>query len=424
MQHRKLARERLIFCGTFSSDYHDYSVKQSHLAIFAALLLATFIGCSQQPDKAADQKVAPRRVRAVAARELAVEETVYGTGNLAAQDRAVLSAKVIGRVEGIYVDIGSPVRKGDLLAQIQKREFELRREQADAAVSQARARLGLALTGEEDKVQPEQTSVVKEAKAVLSEATRNRDRLLKLREQGIISTADVESAEAQYQVTLNRYDEAMHEAKNRMATLLQRKAELDLADQELRDTEIRAPFDGVVEQRQTSPGEFLNLATPILTLVRIDPIRLHIEISEKDAPRVRLDQKVYLRVEGLERPLEGRLGRLSPVISAGNRMLVTEADLPNPSGILRPGSFVKADVVVNDKMPGVFVPKNAITAFAGIEKVFIIQNGKAAEKEVTLKRKRGDLIEIEGAVKVGDMVIVEPGNLRNGQLVQTGENNT
>jgi len=399
-------------------------VKQSDLAIFAALLLASFAACSPSADKAAAQKTAPKRVRAIAASELAVEETVYGTGNLAAQDRAVLSAKVMGRVDGIFVDIGSQVRKGDLLAQIQKREFELRRQQADAALSQARARLGLALTGEEDKVEPEKTSVVKEAKAVLGEATRNRDRLLALRDQGIISAADVESAEAQYQVALNRYDESMHEAKNRMATLLQRKAEVDLADQELRDTEIRAPFDGVVEQRQTSPGEFLNLATPVLTLVRIDPIRLHIEISEKDAPRVRLDQKVYLRVEGLDQPLEGRLGRLSPVISAGNRMLVAEADLPNPSGILRPGSFVKADVVVNDKLPGTFVPKTAIVTFAGIEKIFVVEKGKAAEKEVSLKRKRGDLVEIEGNVKVGDLVVVEPGNLRNGQPIQTGENDT
>jgi RND family efflux transporter MFP subunit len=402
----------------------NYRVKLSHLAIFAALLLGAFLGCSQKADKDAGQKTAPKVVRTAAATELAVEETVYGTGNLAAQDRAVLSAKVIGRVDGVFVDIGSQVRKGDLLAQIQKREFELRRQQAEAALSQARARLGLALTGEEDKVEPEQTSVVKEAKAVLSEATRNRDRLLKLRDQGIISTADVESAEAQYQVALNRYDESTHEAKNRMATLLQRKAERDLADQELRDTEIRAPFDGVVEQRQTSPGEFLNLATRILTVVRVDPIRLHLEISEKDAPRVRLDQKVYFRVEGLERPLEGRLGRLSPVISAGNRMLVAEADLPNPSGILRPGSFVKADVVVNDKMPGIFVPRDAIVTFAGIEKIFVIEKGKAVEKEVALKRKRGDLVEIEGTVKVGDQVVVEPGNLRNGQFVQTGGNNT
>src|SRR5262245_19357995 len=186
----------------------------------------------------------------------------------------------------MFVDLGTPVRKGDLLAQIEKRDFELRRQQAEAALWQARARLGLALTGEEDKVEPERSSVVKEAKAVLAEATKNRDRLLKLREQGIIPDADVETAEAQYQVALNRYDEALHEAKNRMATLQQRKAELDLAAQELRDTEVRAPFDGVVELRQTSPGEFLNLAVPILTLVRIDPIRVRLEISEKDAPRV------------------------------------------------------------------------------------------------------------------------------------------
>jgi membrane fusion protein (multidrug efflux system) len=209
-----------------------------------------------------------------------------------------------------------------------------------------------------------------------------------------------------------------------MATLRQRKAELDLADKYLKDTELRAPFDGVVEQRQTSAGEFLNIGAPNLTVVKIDPIRSRIEVSEKVAPRIRVDQKIYLQVEGLEERLEGRIARLSPVISTGNRMLVVEADLPNPSGILRPGSFAKADIVVNENAPGIFVPASAIVNFAGMQKIFVVEGGKAVEKEVSLNRRRGDEVEVESGLQAGDLVVTQPGGLRNGQPIETTARDT
>jgi RND family efflux transporter MFP subunit len=398
---------------------------QSQVSLRGPILLSSFLtagllcGCARQPEKSSETKQPAKRVQAYRAREMSVEQTVFSSGSLAAQDRAVLSAKVPGRMERLLIDLGSSVRKGDLLAQIEKSEFELKRRQAEAAVAQARARLGLSLTGEDDKAEPASTSLAKEARAVLAEATKNRDRVVKLREQGIVPDADVETAEAQYQVAVNRYDESLHEAKNRIATLQQRVAELGLAEQELKDTEFRAPFDGVVEARQTSAGEFLNAGTPVLTLVRIDPIRARLEVAEKDAPRIRLDQKVYLHVEGLEQSLEGRIGRLSPVISAGNRMLLIEADLPNPSGILRPGAFARADIVINENAPAIFVPASAVVNFAGLQKIFVIESGKAVEKEISVKRRRGEQVEIESGIKAGELIVVEPGGLRNGQAVET-----
>jgi RND family efflux transporter MFP subunit len=393
-------------------------------AIFfaSALTLGVASGCARKPAEAQKQNNPPKAVRVVTTEQIGVEKTVYGTGTLAAQDRAVLSAKVPGRVEAVLVDLGTTVRKGDPLARIQKREFELKRQQAEAALWQARARLGITLTGEEDQVEPDSASLVKEAKAVLAEATKNRDRLLLLREQGIIPDADVEAAEAQYQVALNRHEESRHEARNRLAILQMRKAELQLADQELKDTELRAPFDGVVEQRQTSAGEFLSVGTPIMTVVRIDPIRCRLEISERDAPKVQLGQKVYVGIEGLDRQLIGQITRLSPVISAGNRMLLAEADLPNPSGVLRPGSFAKANVVVETNAPGIFIPTSAVVNFAGMQKVFVVEGGKAVEKEVKIGGKRAgrDDVEVATGLRAGELIVAEPAGLRNGQAVQTG----
>src|SRR6185312_3147103 len=108
---------------------------------------------------------------------------------------------------------------------------------------------------------------------------------------------------------------------------------------------------------------------------------------------------------------EGTLSRLSPVISPGNRMLIAEADFPNPDGLLRPGAFAKADIVVNDRSKGLFVPKSSLAIFAGIQKVFVVRDGHAIEKEVSQGREKGDRVEIKGEIKPGDLVVLDPGSL-------------
>jgi RND family efflux transporter MFP subunit len=401
--------------------------KRKSIARVCLLVLTgvALTGCRQETKVAAtESRLETKKVRVARVQELAIEETVGAFGSLAAHDRAVLSAKVSGRVQAIFVDLGSPVKQGDLLAAIEKRDYELRREQAQAALAQARARLGLSLSGEEDEATPEKTSIVKEARAVLAEATKNRDRLLRLSKEGVIPEAEVETAEATFQVATNRFEESIHEAKNRMAALKQRQAELEMAEQQLKDTEIRAPFPGVVEQRQTSPGEFLNVGAPVITVVRVDPIRLRLEVAEKDGPRVKVGQKVYVRLEGNDEAHAATISRVSPVIAAGNRMLLVEADVPNAQRALRPGALVKADIVVNDKAPGIFVPSEAVQTFAGMQKIFLVQQGKAAEKQVKLGRKRGPLVEVLGGAKAGEMVVLQPGSLRSGQPVEIMANET
>jgi RND family efflux transporter MFP subunit len=392
-----------------------------YAATFSALLAClAFVGCNRNRAEKAAPRTAldAKKVRVAYVREIPIEETVDATGSLVAQDRAVLSAKVPGRVEAILVDMGTQVKEGDILARIEKRDYELRRLQAEAALAQARARLGLALSGEEDKAEPEKSSIVKEARAILAEATKNRDRIVKLRAEGVLPDADVETAEAAFQVAVNRYDESIHEAKNRIAALKQRQAELALVEQQLADTEIRAPFPGIIEERQTSPGEFLNVGVPVLTLVRVDPIRARLQVSEKEASRVTLGQNVRIRGKGNEKEIIAAITRVSPVISTGSLILQVEADVPNPYGLLKAGSFVRADVVVNERASGLFVPESAVITFAGIQKIFLVRQGKAVETEVSLGRKQGKLVEARGPVESGQMVVAEPGSLRNGQPVE------
>ena len=150
-------------------------------------------------------------VRVVTAAEKETERTLFADGVLAARDQAALSVKVAGRLENIPVDVGSVVKRGETIGQIQKRDYELKVQQSKAAVSAARARLGLSLDGSDDSIEVKDSSVVKEARAQLDEQTKNRARIAKLHEQGILSESELESAESGFQVAVNKLEDALQE---------------------------------------------------------------------------------------------------------------------------------------------------------------------------------------------------------------------
>jgi multidrug efflux pump subunit AcrA (membrane-fusion protein) len=349
-----------------------------------------------------------------------MERTVTALGSLAAYDQATVSVKVPGRLHTITVDLGSVVQQGQVIAQIETQDYQLRVQQASAALAQARARLGLAPDQTTDRIDPKRTSTVRQARAVLDEARSHQERTRTLFEQGIIAQAQVDTAESSYQVALSRYEDALEEVRNRQAVLAQRRSELDLARQQLADTTVYAPFDGAVQERRASVGEYLAAGAALATIVRMDPLRLRAEVSERDAPQVRIGQAVRVMVEGDTNVYSGHIARLSPAITPQNRMLMVEAEVGN-NGAIRPGAFAHADIVVDERSMAMVVPTNAITTFAGVEKVLLVQDGKVSEKTVSTGRRTAQWIEVLSGVKVGDMVVLEPGNLQSGQAVTVAE---
>jgi RND family efflux transporter MFP subunit len=387
------------------------------IAASAALFAVVVLSCSKSdaPKRAVGSDNArPVRVALVESRPM--EQTVAAIGSLAAQEQGTLSIKVPGRLQTIAVDLGSIVKKGDLLAQVDPQDYELRLKQSVAGLAQARAALGLPLEGENDAVEVQKASVVKQAKALLDEAAKNRDRVLSLSKSGISPQAEVDTVEAAYSVAFNRFDAALEEARIRQATLALRRAEVDIAQKQLKDASLRAPFDGAIQARTAGLGEFLQAGTPIVTLVRTDPLRLRLEVPERDAAGVHTGQTVRLRLEGGGHTVAGKVARVSPAITEQSRMLIIEADIPN-DGSLRPGLFVRGEIVTNERDAGLAVPTNALITFAGLEKVVAVQDGKALEKIVSTGRRGADWVELVSGMKAGERVVLDPGNLRTGQPV-------
>jgi RND family efflux transporter MFP subunit len=373
------------------------------------------VGAEEQKSKPAGPP--PREVKVAPATERTVARTVSATGTLAADDQVVLGTKVAGRLAETTVDLGTRVKKGQLVGRLDQSDFKLRVEQAEASLQQARARLGLSPTGTDEKVDPEQTAVVRQARAMMDDARLTRDRSIKLAQQELIARAQLDTAEAALQVSEGRYQDAIEEVRNRQAVIAQRRSELDLARQQLSDTVIVSPLDGVVSLKQASVGEYLSAGTPIATLVRVHPLRLRVPVPEREGSGVRAGHAVTLTVEGDATVYRGRVVRLSPIVQEQNRTLLVEAEVPNERGFLRPGSFARVDILTEVSQPVITIPATAVIVFAGVEKVMVVRQGKTAEVRVTTGRRLGSDVEIIDGLKRGDSVVTVPGNLTGGQAV-------
>lgn len=392
------------------------------LPIVAILMLGA---CNQTDSKAASARggsgnssalpVKPVRLANSEARKLA--RTVIAPGTLAADEQATLSFKVAGRVSELKVDLGSRIRKGQVIGYLETTEFKVRLQQAEAALQQARARLGLPPQGEDDRIETENTALVRQARAVLEEAKLNLERTTQLVKQGIQPKAELDRVDSTFKVADSRYQDAVEEVRNRQAVLLQRRSELAIAKQQLAETILYSPFDGAVRERRASMGEFLNAGTPVVTIVRLHPLRLRVEVPEREAQGINVGQPVSVTVEGEEgEDYSGRVARLSPAFQEQSRTLIIEAEVDNQNGKLRPGSFAKAEIQTVSTDNVVMVPASAIVTFAGIQKVFTIKDGKAVERNVTVGRKAADLVVVEG-LEPNVQIVISPGNLVAGQPV-------
>lgn len=390
------------------------------IVLAGCLLIALSAGCSTPrgatPDESGQEP--PREVKTIRVVEQPITRTVTVTGTLAAEDQVSLAFKVAGRVERVLVDLGSRVSEGQVVATLSPTDFELRVRQAEAALSQARVRLGLSPDGSDDTVDAESTALVRQRRAVVQEARLNRDRMKTFFDRGLTARATLDSAEASLEVAEGQHQDALEEIRNRQGMLAQRRSELEIARQQLQDAVLRSPLTGAVRERQVSVGEYRTPGTPVLTIVRTHPLRLKLSVPERETAGLRVGLPVLVSVEGDTRRHEARLERIGAAIDETNRTLPIEAVVSNPQDLLRPGQFATADVIVSRGEKGLVVPSDTVVTFAGVQKVLTIRDGRVREQRIKVGRHDGDRVEVMEGLQAGDTVIRDPGNLVDGAAVR------
>ncbi|MDX1981833.1 MAG: efflux RND transporter periplasmic adaptor subunit [Bryobacteraceae bacterium] len=376
-------------------------------SVFSVLCLLVSIACSG-PYSA--KKVAAKEERAIPVQVVrvapqSIPEVVTATGELFAEEVATISAKVPGRVTKLLVDLGSQVEAGQVIAELETDDYDFRVRQSEALVEQTRARLGIAGKPTDDVV-PEETAMVRQAAAARKEGTLIFATAQKLWNEGVISRIDLEKAGVASDASEARYQSAIEEVAQLRAQLAERRAQLSLARQQLSDAVLRAPFQGAVTRRIASQGEYLPVNSPVATIVRQHPLRIRLEVPERMAIKVRIGQRVDVKLEGRDATRAGRVVRMSPALEAANRSLLVEGEIPNQDGVLRPGSFVEGAITVNPNAQGIAAPLGALLSFAGIERMFVVKDGVLEERLVkTGRRFAEDRVEVLEGLQAGDQLV-------------------
>jgi RND family efflux transporter MFP subunit len=341
-------------------------------------------------------------VTTAAAVRRSTARTVEVVGSLAADEEVVVSAQVAGELSSISVDFGSLVRQGQTIAQLDQRSPQLKVDQSQAAINQTLARLGIK---EGDRFDPQKNADVRVAKSQLDWATMDLERSTRLVEKGDISRSTYDQAVINHQLASARHQAALDQVQQQLAVLEQQRATLQLARRELSDTVVRSPINGAVKEKLASRGMYLPVNGKIVTLVRLNPLRVRADVPESSAGNVRIGQTATFTVDSFPgRSFSARVVRIGPSLNEQTRALTVEAEVGNASNLLRPGMFARFQVMLNPNAAAVMVPKAAVQYTAGISKVFVIENGVVSERIVQTGVTDGDLVEVLSGVNEGEVV--------------------
>ncbi|MDQ2856171.1 MAG: efflux RND transporter periplasmic adaptor subunit [Acidobacteriota bacterium] len=338
------------------------------------------------------------------------------TGSLAGDMQSDVQPQTSGKVVAVGVDLGSYVKRGQLIVRLEAADAKLHLDQAlaqlenaKASVRQAEEKIGLRSGQAFD---PEKVAEVAAARANYELAEKNLARAVKLIESGDVSRSAYDQQKSQRDALREAYQAALAAARQNYAAVAVARSnvanaqtQVDLARRALAYTAVAAPIDGYVAERPVDIGEYVTTTTKIATIVRTNPLRVRIDIPEQAIPEVKQGESVSVTTSAWpDRTFSGRIARLSPNVTPTSRTLTVEAEVENSSGALKPGQFATIRILLPRSEAAVLVPARAVRTESGVSRVFVIKNGHAEQRLVQLGQTEGDLVEIKKGIAADEQV--------------------
>ncbi len=338
------------------------------------------------------------------------------TGSLTGDEQTDVAPSIAGKVVAIGVELGSYVRRGQMIVRLDDVDSKLRVEQAVAQVEQSKA----ALRQAEEKVgvrpgqafDPNKVPEVANARVALELAEKNLRRAEKLIESGDVSKSLYDQQKAQRDQLRQVYESSLSLARQNFAAVATARAnvanaesQLGLARRSLSYALVYSPIDGFVTERTADLGEYVSPTMKVATVVRINPLRVRIDIPEQAIPSVTVGQSVSVTTSAWpDKNFSGRVARISPNVTPTSRTLTVEAEIENAGGALKPGQFATVRILQSRAAPSVLVPARAVRTESGVSRVYVIKDGRAQERLVQLGQTEGDLVAIKGGVAADEIV--------------------
>ena len=346
-------------------------------------------------DADALQKQVPR-VDVIRVARGPAQTTLVLPGTMQAVTEAPILARADGYLKRRLADLGDRVREGQVLAEIDAPELEQQIQQADAAVAQAQA-------------------AVEQAQASLAQGKANRDlaritaeRVRKLNEQGIETAQDRDQSQAQFvaqDANVQAEEKAVTAQRSNLSAARANLARLRSVDGY---RVVRAPFAGVITQRNVDVGALVSTGSTLLyRIAQTEKLRTYINVPQSNVSAVHVGQAAALRLSNIPgRTFSGRVARMAQALDPENRTMLVEVDVPNADGALYAGSFADVELVGVRADPPIVVPASALVFRADGAQLAVVRADNTVHlQKVAVGRDYGDRLEILSGVTEGTTVI-------------------
>lgn len=332
------------------------------------LFLQIWAGCGQEPNQTRRQDESPGTpVEVVSAETRDMPEVIHAVGSVKAETQVVIRPEINGTIERIHFREGERVNNGDLLFSLDDDELRRRQEASRAALKAARVEV--------------------------ANTRRIYDRRKALAAQNVVSEEGFETSGADFLTA--------------SAQVQRLEARLEQVNEQLEDTRITAPFSGLAGEVQLDVGDYVGPGQPLLKLTKTDGLEASFRVPERFSSRISTGQPVTIHSEiSPGRDFSGKIFFISPDIDPDTRDILIKARIDGPADVLRPGGFVAVRLTVDVRRNAVVIPEQALVPTRKGYLVYVVENRKAHQRNVTIGLRRPGEVEIRKGLEPGQTVVV------------------
>lgn len=368
------------------------------VAIGAVGAVILFAGCSS---KEAPAPAPTMTVQVATAESQAIQQVVNSDAVLYPHDQAAIVPQVNAPVKKFYVDRGSRVHAGQLLAELENQDLAGTYQENESGYHEAQANYDAAAQ------KSQQDLTVSEQQ--LDAAQKIYDARQNLLKQGAVSAKDVEDARIALTQAQNQYEQAQkqNDVKAAQAQLDAAKGKASSSAAQLGYSKIMSPIDGVVTDRPYFVGETAPAGQPILTVMNLSPIVARMHIAQDQAARLKVGDSATISAPGVDKPLDGKVTLVSPALDPNSTTVEIWVEAANPGDKLKPGTNAQVQVVAQTAPHALVIPSAALlTGTDGSTSVITVtSDNKPKAQDVKVGIRNGDDVQITDGLKAGDRVV-------------------
>ncbi len=362
---------------------------------------------SSEETERVDETPIPVKVDTAKRGELII--SLKSPGEAVTNRMVTVKSEVAGVIKNLNVEDGQHVKEGDLLVELDDRQFrlELERAQADRLSKLSELLLEKQFSSSEAAVDDSEMDIIRKAKQEYEKAQE-------LHQKGMISDTEYDEAYKTYELALIESGEKKEEVRSAMKGLTQAEIQVKTAQMNLEKTKIKAPFTGIITDIQVSPQEHITGGRDLFVLVNINRIQVYAKVLESEIGKMKEGREVTLRFSAYpDKVFKGKVKSISPIVDPEDKTCKVIIDVANPEEEIKPGMHAEVEIAAEIYKDRLLIPQDAVLDRGGRKLAFVVEDGLAKWRYIQLGLENDEYAEVlpserEGeGIREGETVIVD-----------------